>query len=562
MSLQIGDRTLSADGVFTSVPVIAGRAYQSARLRLQRALRALGLPEVSAALAVADFSRFYRVLPLETPIQISLASQGHRLHLCLEVDLPQRLVASLEADLIHLRLERRPCEPDRLLLSLTRAYPWPVGADLAAARTLLQQTTAEELERAANLTQQALSHTQGRLSSVQEDLRIAADIQQRMLASREKLQRIHPAIDCHAFMVPCHDIGGDFYDVIHLDSDHLAVVVGDVSGKGITAAMMMATCMTLLRAYCESFRSPGRIIRKINPRLIDGNEEDCLFTTLFLAVINVRLNSLTYCNAGHNPALLQRVDGSIVELDEIHGPAVGVMDELPYGETRLDFNPGDRLLLYTDGASEAFNPAGELYGVERLRGYLRQSEPLLGSCDLLAALLADLNQFSASELPHDDVTLLAVQRTPGDGQPVFSRRWREAATPAGMAAIMAVSDAFCAERGIGASISGRLQLVLDELLINVISHGARAGGSTPTIQLLLRHLPRLGRLVLELRDDGQPFNPLDLVEPDIEQSIEERELGGLGIFLIRGLARTFSYSFEPPWNCVLLEIDCLANEGS
>jgi sigma-B regulation protein RsbU (phosphoserine phosphatase) len=135
--------------------------------------------------------------------------------------------------------------------------------------------------------------------------------------SRDRLKRIHPAIDCHAYMVPCRDIGGDFYDVINLDTDHVAVVVGDVSGKGITAAMMMATCMTLLRAYCESFRAPSRIMRKINPRLIEGNEQDCLFTTLFLAILNLEKNSLTYCNAGHNPALLQRSDGSIEELDDV-----------------------------------------------------------------------------------------------------------------------------------------------------------------------------------------------------------------------------------------------------
>jgi sigma-B regulation protein RsbU (phosphoserine phosphatase) len=552
----------SIDPVITSVPVIGGRGYRSARSRLHQALTALRVGDVSASVAAAEFSRLYRSLPMEATVQIGLYGEGAWLHLSLETMAPKSMVTQLAEELVHFRSECLDAGAASSQLRLSHTYPLQVGTNLEQARQLLLKATAEELAREASLTQQALSHTQSRLSSVQEDLRIAAEIQQRMLVSRDRLKRIHPAIDCHAYMVPCRDIGGDFYDVINLDTDHIAVVVGDVSGKGITAAMMMATCMTLLRAYCESFRAPSRIMRKINPRLIEGNEVDCLFTTLFLAIINIQKNSLTYCNAGHNPALLQRSDGSIEELDHIHGPAVGVMDQVPYEQTRVTLNPGDRLLLYTDGASETFNGSGELYGGERLLNYCRKASLSLSSRKLLSGLLMDLNLFSGQELSHDDVTLVAVQRQRQREQRVVSSEHSAAATPEGMGAIMAASDAFCTEQQIEPSISGRLQLVQDELLVNVVSHGAGDGDETPTIRLLLRHLPDDHRLVVEIRDNGIPFNPFALAEPDTDLSIEERELGGLGIFFVRSLTRSFSYTHEPPWNCVLLEIDTLAEDDA
>lgn len=547
--------TASATTLQRSVPVIGGRAYQSARQRLHRVLDALRIPEVSSAVAVAEFSQLYRSLAPGSAIRTVLACEPPWLDLRLEVEGEDAADAANNV-FPSRRLEELPAGGDQPRLRMCRTYPLDGQADLLSAERLLQHSTTEELEEAASQTRQALSRTQDHLSSVQEDLKIAADIQQRMLASREKLRQIHPGTDCHAYMVPCRDIGGDFFDVISLDTDHVAVVVGDVSGKGITAAMMMATCITLLRAYTESFRAPSRIMRKINPRLIEGNEVDCLFTTLFLGIINLQKNSLTYCNAGHNPALLQRVDGQIEELGVIHGPAVGVIDHVPYEQERVPFNPGDRLLLYTDGASETFNNQGDLYGNERLVDYCRRTPLTTPARKFLSGLLMDLNVFSGTELSHDDVTLLAICRDQASQRPVVSSEHEQPATVEGMARLMAASDAFCQEQSIPSEISGRLQLVLDELLVNVVSHGSGSSQQQPTIRLLLRHLPEDQLLVVEIRDDGIPFNPFALAEPDTDLSIEERELGGLGIFLVRALARTFSYSHEAPWNTVLLEIHC------
>ena len=537
-------------------PVVEGRGFRSARQRFHDLLAEIGVCEVLCATAVAEYSLFYRSLPIGTTITTRLQLLASSIDVQLEAELgAQPSEPTVPWTHFEATISREEGDgPQRL--QLHRTYPRGAARGLEQVSSLLHTKTAEELEQEISQTKASISDTESRLSSVLQDLKIAADIQQRMLASKEKLLQLHNGIDCHAYMVPCRDIGGDFYDVISLDTDHIAVIVGDVSGKGITAAMMMATCMTLLRAFTESFRAPSRIMRKINPRLIEGNETDCLFTTLFVGIINTQRHRLTYCNAGHNPAIVQRADGSVDELEDIHGPAVGVIQDVPYEQSVVPFHPGDRLVLYTDGASETFNPAGDLYGTERLIAYCNHTPAERDSASFLEDLLEDLARFSQSEPAHDDVTLVSVRRDASVTQSVVSAERQVAATMEGMAELMKVSDAFCSEHHIAADISGRLQLVLDELLINVVNYGRKKDADLHTIKLALRYFDSNQLLVAEIRDSGAAFNPFALAEPDTDLSIDERQPGGLGIFLVRDLARSFSYTYEFPWNIVLLEIDC------
>ena len=537
-----------------TLPVLEGEAYRSAREKLWQALQALGVSAVNRALAVAEFSQLYRQLPAGGSIQITLLVDAHQATLMIQATATANGLRP-QPELGHFQVRHGDTrERSGLELEWVQHYPLEGVVDRNAAKACLESNSSEDILIQANQIAAALSSTQSRLSSVQEDLRIAADIQQRMLVSKHKLERVSPWLDCHAYMLPCRDIGGDFYDLIRLDADHVAVVIGDVSGKGISAAMMMATCITLLRAYTESFRSASRIMRKVNPRLIDGNEQDCMFTTLFLGIMNCHRNTLTYCNAGHNPAVLQRQDGTIVHLNDIHGPAVGVFTNVEYEETRVPIYSGDRLILYTDGASETFNEAGDLYSDARLSEFCQRAPLHVSSQRLIGNLLHDLTRFSGGEQPHDDVTLVCVRRLDNPEHDLATMLEEVDADRDGMAALMRRADGFCQQHGISDDISGRLQLVLDELLMNVVSYGSEQEGATARVSLSLRLQSRL--LVVELRDTGKPFNPFALAEPDTDLSLEERELGGLGVFLVRSLSQSFSYNYEEPYNFVRLEIDC------
>lgn len=540
-------------------PVLEGTGYRSAREKLQQAMRALQIGNVDTMLAVAEFSQLYRTLSPGQKLEMSVTVDAAEATLQLQTELTVEEADQRMPALGHFKSRRDiATAPGMCVLDWVHRYRLQGPPDIQGAQTWIERKGSEEILLQANQTAAALSTTQSRLTSVQEDLKIASAIQQRMLVSESKLQAVSSGLDCYAYMVPCREIGGDFYDLIPLDADHIAVVVGDVSGKGIPAAMMMATCITLLRAYTESFRSASRIMRKVNPRLIDGNEQDCMFTTLFLGIINLHRHTLTYCNAGHNPAILQRADGSIHRLDDIHGPAVGVMEGVEYEETRVPFHASDRLLLYTDGVSERFNAQGDLFGEERLISYCSRSPMDTKSQRVLANLLEELEQFSGSELAHDDVTVVYIKRLADANHDLAHLHQERLADHRGMAELMNCAEEFCQKHGISPEVSSRLQLILDELMMNVVSYGGGETARLPSMSLNLRLQSNL--LVVELRDTGKPFNPFALAEPDTDLTLEERDLGGLGVFLVRSLAQSFSYNYEAPHNCVRLEITCTSSD--
>jgi len=271
----------------------------------------------------------------------------------------------------------------------------------------LQERQASAEEDVARRTAE-LRHTNSRL---EEEGAMAARIQQELLVPGDHLDALAPGLRVAAQMVASRSVGGDLYDAIGLRDDFLLFCAGDVSGKGMPAALLMSICLSLLRSYAEALDSPSAIMRRINQRLADNND-DCAFTTLVIGVINHRNGEMRYCNAGHNPMLLHRSGLPTEVLRSVHGPALGVQAGVVYGEGRLFLGPGDLLLAYSDGASEMFSRTGQRFGLQRLVASLERwsDQPGGHPRGLVHALLADLRTFAAGEPAHDDITLLAMRR--------------------------------------------------------------------------------------------------------------------------------------------------------
>jgi serine phosphatase RsbU (regulator of sigma subunit) len=271
----------------------------------------------------------------------------------------------------------------------------------------LQERQASAEEDVARRTAE-LRQTNSRL---EEEGAMAARIQQELLVPSDQLDALTPDLRVAAQMVASRSVGGDLYDVIGLRDDLLLFCVGDVSGKGMPAALLMSTCLSQLRSYAEALDSPSAIMRRINLRLAENND-DCAFTTLVIGVINHRSGEMRYCNAGHNPMLLHRSGLPTEVLRTVHGPALGVRAGVVYGEGRLFLGPGDLLLAYSDGASEMFSRDAERFGLVRLIASLERWSDQRGGHPrgLVHALVADLRTFAAGEAAHDDVTLLAMRR--------------------------------------------------------------------------------------------------------------------------------------------------------
>ena len=274
----------------------------------------------------------------------------------------------------------------------------------------LRATIAKSLrEVGVHRSARELQHQMGAL---QRDLDIARQIQLSMLPATFPDRA---GLDVHALAVPAKEVGGDFYDVVEKDDGRLGVAVGDVSGKGLGAALFMAITRTVMRATAVQPLPVEACVRQVN-RLMEAEAGDTsMFVTAVYGEVDTRTGEVAYCNAGHNPPLLLRADGSTEFLAAPQGLSLCLVEDFEYRAARLALAPGDVLLLYTDGVTEAFNPAREEYSDARLARVVA-SAPDRSPKGLLRHVLADVRAFADGAPQSDDITLLAL-RYRGDGAP-------------------------------------------------------------------------------------------------------------------------------------------------
>jgi len=322
----------------------------------------------------------------------------------------------------------------------------------------------------------------------------------------------------------------------------------------MAAALLMSTCLSLLRTYVELVDRPSEIMQRINRHLCEGND-DCTFTTLLIGVYHTRSGELHYCNAGHNPCLLRRHDGEVELIDQIHGPALGVTTEILYGEGLQRLELGETLLAYTDGANETFNRSRQRYGLQRMRDYLAAAADLEVR-PFLDGLLADLDRFADGERHHDDTTLLALRRrrapeSGGSHHGVLNLTVRNQLP--GVAEALEAVKVFGQQQQLSRGKLRNLLVVIDELLNNIVSHGCLHLGDRAEIGLQLLRSDE--RLVILLHDNGLAFNPVERRSPDVSSESEDRPIGGLGIHLMRGLTTATRYRYEDGVNWITLEMN-------
>lgn len=260
-----------------------------------------------------------------------------------------------------------------------------MAADLKEHLDELQRTTAEK-ERYA------------------KELEIAKGIQQSFLP--DAAPEI-TGVEIAAKNVPALEVGGDFYDFIPLGKDRWGLVIADVSGKGVPAALFMALSRTLIRASTLANADPSVAIGHAN-QLICEDSKTSMFVTLFYAILDSKAMTLDYVNAGHNPPLLLKGTSSAVVLLKAKGIALGVTDEVDLQSVRVDLRPGDVLVLYTDGVTEAINDREEEFGEDRLLRVIMENRALPAG-EILEKILAAITAFAGDRPQHDDITLMVLR---------------------------------------------------------------------------------------------------------------------------------------------------------
>ena len=253
---------------------------------------------------------------------------------------------------------------------------------------------------------------------IQADLAMAKAIQSNVLPSTfPPYPNLVDRIDIFAQMITAKEVGGDFYDFYFVGKDRLALVIADVSGKGIPAALFMMRAKATLQGYLKSGLDIAEAVEKTNHRLSTRNDAN-MFVTAWIGIVDLATGELEYVNAGHNPPLLKRTDGSVEYLRSTSGLPLAAMDGESYRRKAFALKPGEGFLLYTDGVTEATNPAETLYGEDRL---LRTMNGLLGSPDagtLINGVLRDVKAFADGAEQADDITMLAFKLVARDASPV------------------------------------------------------------------------------------------------------------------------------------------------
>ena len=375
----------------------------------------------------------------------------------------------------------------------------------------------------------------GEITAVKErmenELKIAKGIQMSMIP------KIYPAypergdIDIYASIVPAKEVGGDLFDFFIMD-EKLYFCIGDVSGKGVPASLVMAVTRSLFRTVAAHEKSPGRIVTAMNESMSDMNEST-MFVTFFCGVLDMKTGHLRYCNAGHNAPVLLNTEKA--PLPVVSNVPLGIVAGTAFQEQETDLKYDDTLFLYTDGVTEAENAKHELFGEERMINALSE---LKGSKAHLEEMQKALDAFVGDTPQSDDITMLFVHYLNEETPDTSERHLLIHNDIQQIPQLADFVETIAEEKHLDHSLTLSLNLALEEAVTNVIMYAYPEGtDGLVDIEAIIRE----HTLSFVISDSGQPFDPTAQPDADVSQSIENRQVGGLGIYLVRSIMDSVSY---------------------
>ena len=410
--------------------------------------------------------------------------------------------------------------------------------------------------------------TKNQLIAIQKELDIAAKVQLSLMPDPLPASSV---FSISGTMKPAKEVGGDFFDYFRIDENKVGIVIADVSGKGVPAALFMVMARTVLRATIRRNQdSPGEVLRRVNDFLERNNAEQ-MFVTVFFGVLYESTGRFIFANGGHNPPILVR-NGGAVPLELTGGVILGMIDSLDYDESHIDLSPGDRLVFVTDGLSEAFNKESEAYGDERLIAAAAEAaaHPTQGPDENIAEIVRSVEKFVGDAPQFDDITCVVLhykrrgaeetggtievlqEEVPGRPEPdsvltdsgsvlsfTIKNRLEE------LARLADIIDARSEERNWPDGWAINLNVCLDELITNVISYGYRDhpdGRDAESDEIRIVVIEADDDLIVEMEDHGSSYNPfVEAPEPDVDASVKDRKIGGLGVYLVKQLTDEASW---------------------
>ena len=343
----------------------------------------------------------------------------------------------------------------------------------------------------------------------------------------------------YAQMIAAKEVGGDFYDFYKLNDTTVAFLAADVSGKGIPAAMFMMTAKTIIKDLAESGMAVNEIFTKANEKLCENNESG-MFVTAWMGILDITTGKMQFANAGHNPPLLKRANGEFEYLKTRAGFVLAGMEGVRYRPLELTLCPGDRLFLYTDGVPEATNTENKLYGEDRLLTFANKNATAEAG-EFLPNLKADIDEFVGEAPQFDDITMLMFDYKPGQGGRHMTNKTFRAKVEA-LSDVLGFVDTILENCECPMKVQTAICVAIEEVFVNVAHYAYKEGEGDMTLGIGFDAESR--ELTFIMTDKGIPFDPLKKPDPDITLSAEDREIGGLGIFITKKTMDRVSYARE------------------
>lgn len=429
--------------------------------------------------------------------------------------------------------------------SLAKITNGDLNVTVDVRRTEEFSTLSDDINATVDRLKGYISEAEARID---KELEFARQIQHSTLPSVFPPYPERKDFDIYASMNTVKEVGGDFYDFYFIDKDHLAFLVADVSGKGIPAALFMMRAKTTIKSLAESGISGDKVFTLANERLCENNEAE-MFVTAWMGVLDLKTGLLKYVNAGHNPPLIARANGNFEYLRTRPNLILAGMDDTTYRLNEIQLKPGDCIYLYTDGVTEARNVSDALYGEKRL-------EEVLSDCkdrnpqSLCRTVEKDLNSYALGAEQADDITMLAVKLNHLESR-------HDLMVHTDHDSITTVID-FIENRmklfSVPELIANKVIIATDEIYSNFVYY-SKADISTVYVKKEDNK-----RLKLIFTNDGIPFDPTKSENPDTTLNAEDRQIGGLGIFIVRKTASEFLYEYKDGKNIITICYDFSGEE--
>ena len=423
--------------------------------------------------------------------------------------------------------------------------------------------TLSDMEKDLNAYEEDLT------KAIQEQQRIGTELDLAKRIQEDMLPTIFPPFperkdfDVYASMIPAKEVGGDFYDYFLIDDDHLCIIMADVSGKGVPAALFMMASKILLKTTAMAIPEPGKILARVNNQICSNNSLE-MFVTAWLGILELSTGKLTAANAGHEYPIIRQHGGRYELYRDRHGFVMGGMEGMEYKEYEVLLKPGSEVFLYTDGVTEATSEKNEQFGTKRLLESLNS-----GLAPELKGVLERVNDavdvFVGDAPQFDDITMLCLYYAGADAtdsseEQREERYMKEMTLEATVGNIPIVTDFINTElEALECPMKAQMQIdiAVDELFGNIAQYAYDPLTGPATVRVEVDDDPMA--VIITFIDHGKPYDPLAGKEPDITLNAEDREVGGLGVFLVKKTMDEITYEYKNGQN--ILKIRKNMQEG-